>query len=213
MWRKIGIPFLVSCIVVIITFLVFENLEAFFINALNNVSQHKEVYSLVSFLVLASDIILPVPSSIVMYTNGYILGLIAGSFISLVAVMIGAIVGYYLGKMTSLGIKAKEDENAERVLLKYGTMSILISRGIPILSESICIVCGYNKMPLKLYLILNLIGYIPVCLVYGFFGSAGYDKNTFLISFGCSLLISALFWFLGKKMLLNYFVAQDKPNA
>jgi uncharacterized membrane protein YdjX (TVP38/TMEM64 family) len=212
MLKKIAIPFLISATVIIITFLLFGDLEAFFINLLNNAAKHPGTYSFISFLVLASDIILPVPSSIVMYTNGFVLGLAGGSFISLVALMVGSVVGYYLGKFTLLGTKGKSDQKADQVLSRYGVASVLISRGIPIISESISIVCGYNRMPFKTYFILNLVGYIPLCLLYAFCGSVGYNQDTFLISFGCSLLISAAFWLVGKKFLKNQLTITEQIN-
>jgi len=201
MFKKITLPFFISAILIIITFLLFEDLETFFVSSLHAVSNHHLSYTLVSFLVLASDIILPVPSSIVMYTNGYVLGLFLGAMLSLIALMIGSVVGYYLGKFTSMGIKSTADERTQIILSNYGTLSILVTRGIPIISESISIVCGYNQIPFKQYFIMNLIGYVPLCLLYAFCGSIGYNRDTFLISFGCSLLISAAFWLVGKKFL------------
>ncbi len=201
MLKKITLPFFVSAILIIITFLLLEDLETFFVSSLNAVSNHPLSYTLVSFLVLASDIILPVPSSIVMYTNGYVLGLFSGATLSLIALMIGSVVGYYLGKFTSMGIKSTSDIRTQTILSNYGALSILVTRGIPIISESISIVCGYNQLPFKQYFIMNLIGYIPLCLLYAFCGSIGYNRDTFLISFGCSLLISAAFWVIGKKFL------------
>jgi uncharacterized membrane protein YdjX (TVP38/TMEM64 family) len=201
MLKKIILPFFISAITIIVTFLLFEDLELFFVSSLNATSGHPLFYTLVSFLVLASDIVLPVPSSIVMYTNGYVLGLFSGSMLSLIALMIGSTVGYYLGRFTSMGIKSTEDERAQTILSNYGTLSILVTRGIPIIAESICIVCGYNKMPFRQYFIMNLIGYVPLCLLYAFCGSIGYSRDTFLISFACSLCISAIFWLVGKKFL------------
>lgn len=197
--KKIIIPFLVTAIIIIVMFLLFENMEQYFTDLLKGSSNQKIIYSLVSFLALTSDIVLPVPSSIVMYSNGFVLGLMRGMALSLSSVMVGALFGYYLGKFTSLGLKAKEDQKADLFLNKYGAIAILVSRGIPIFSESICIVCGYNKMKLKYYLLLNLIGYIPICILYAYCGSIGYDKESFLISFGCSMVIAALFYFVGKK--------------
>lgn len=188
-------------VLIIVIFLMFENVEQYFIDLLNRSDDQKLSYSIVSFLALTSDIVLPVPSSIVMYTNGFVLGGIQGASLSLLSVMIGSLFGYYLGRFTSLGFKSKNDQNADDILKKYGPVAILVSRGIPILSESICIVCGYNKMNLKSYFLLNFIGYVPVCLLYAYCGSIGYDKNSFLISFASSLLIVALFLFVGKKYL------------
>lgn len=201
MLKKIVLPFIISAILVIATFLSFNSLETFFVNLLTNASHHKATFSGVSFLVLASDILLPVPSSIVMYTNGYVLGLLGGSLISLLALAAGSVVGYYLGMFTSIGVKAKGNERADAILSKYGMLSILISRGIPIISESICIVCGYNRMPFKTYFILSIIGYIPLCLLYAFCGSIGFSEDIFLISFGSSIVIAIAFWFFGRRIL------------
>ena len=201
--RAITLPFLITVALIIVVFLLFQNLEVFFSNLLNQLSSTASLFALVSCLVLASDIVLPVPSSIVMYVNGFVLGTFYGSVVSLTALLISSTIGYYLGSLTSLGFKNNDNEKARSVIEKYGPVSILITRGIPILSEAVCIVCGYNKMPFRRYIMLNLAGYVPLCLLYAFCGSLGYNQNTFFISFACSLLISALFWFAGKMLFKN----------
>mgnify|MGYP000010492766 CR=1 FL=1 len=204
------IPFLIAAVVVIVTFLLFNEMESYFSALLRDVSANHVAYSFISFLVLTSDIVLPVPSSIVMYLNGYVLGILIGSLVSLISLLVSSIIGYFVGRLTSLGLKVKSERNANEVLAKYGTLSILISRGIPILSESICIVCGYNQVPFKQYLFFNLVGYAPLCLLYAVCGSLGYDKDLFFISFGCSILISFAFWLFGKKLIIANLVADEE---
>lgn len=199
MMKSIWIPLIITILAVICVFMVYENLEEEFVQTLNQLQQAKWHYVLGSFLILSADIVLPVPSSIVMYMNGFVLGLLAGTVLSFVSLMSGSVIGYYLGKLTSNGIKAQKEERAHHFLLKYGDLAIIITRGIPILAESICVVCGYNKMPFKNYFFLNAIGYFPLCLLFAFFGQSGYDSNNFLFSFILSLLVSAVFWFLGKR--------------
>lgn len=199
--KSIWYPFVVSLLLVIVVFMAYDSLETQFTTILSNLEQYQWQFALVSFFILSADILLPVPSSIVMYMNGYVLGIIGGSLVSLVALLLGSVIGYYLGKLTSMGVKANREERAKLFLQKYGALAILITRGIPILAESICVVCGYNKMPLKQYFLLNAIGYIPLCLLYAIFGQAGYDSNNFLLSFVLSLLVSAAFWFFGKTYL------------
>ena len=201
MRKKIIIPFIIIVSVIIVSFLVFDDLEIFFTNLLQKAVNNHTTYAISSFFVLGSDILLPVPSSIVMFTNGYVLGIVYGAAISLLALAAGCVVGYYLGKFSSLGLKSKADVKANTIISRYGALSILITRGIPVLSETICIICGFNKMPFKKYFIFNIIGYLPLCLLYAFCGSIGYDKNIFLISFGCSILIAAVFWFFGRKLI------------
>ena len=199
--KKIWIQFLMVATVIIISFLIFSNLESFFSELLNGLSKKPFAYAAVSFVVLTSDIVLPVPSSIVMYVNGYVLGVIFGSIISLLSLIVSAMIGYYLGKITSSVLKTTTEMNSQKFLNKYGAVAVLLTRGIPILSESVCFVSGYNKLPFKKYVLYNIVGYIPLCILYAYCGSLGYDKNIFLLSFGCSLIIAASFWFLGKSVL------------
>jgi uncharacterized membrane protein YdjX (TVP38/TMEM64 family) len=200
MIKNLLFPFLIVSAVIIIIFLCFNNIESFLSDVLNSVINKPALFVICSFAVLISDIILPVPSSIVMFTNGYVLGWFYGALLSIASLMISSFIGYYLGKFTSRGLKTKSDQRADQILEKYGTLAILMSRGIPILSESICIVCGYNRMPLKRYLTYNLIGFIPLSLLYAFCGSMGYEKNVFLLSFVFSLFIALAFWFYGKSL-------------
>jgi uncharacterized membrane protein YdjX (TVP38/TMEM64 family) len=199
--KKILISFLITIIVIIAVFLMFPGLETYLTELIDPKKNRTITFSVISFIVLLSDIFLPVPSSIIMYTNGYVLGAIGGALLSWISVMAGAIIAYYTGRYISCGLKSEKDERAAAILNKYGAMSIIITRGIPVLSESICFVCGYNRISFKNYFFLNAIGYIPVCLIHSICGRAGYEKNMFLISFGCSIAVSALFWFAGKKYL------------
>lgn len=207
--RKSIIVLIISIVIITLTFIFFGGIEEQISTTLDNLQSKKIYYSAVSFTILTFDILLPVPSSIVMYLNGYVLGGIGGSCISLLSLLTSSIIGYYIGKLTSVGLKEKSENNTNTIIDKYGILSILITRGIPILSESICIVCGYNKVPFKQYFIFNLVGYAPLCLLYAICGSLGYDNDLFFISFSCSLLISFVFWLLGKKFLKTKLKANE----
>lgn len=205
-------PTLLCIFIIIILFLVFGNLETLFIDFLNKARGYQSSYAITSFFILASDIVLPVPSSIIMFTNGLVLGITKGSLLSVLSVMIGSVIGYYLGRFTSYGLKIKSGNNADSFIQRYGELAILVTRAIPILAESVCIVAGYNKMKFGYYIVLNLLGYIPVILVYSICGNAGYGKSAFILSVSASLLISAVFWFCGRR-ITQLFSSGDKLQA
>ena len=195
-------PLGASIAIILLTFGLFHSVEDQFSSTLNVLSNLPVKYSIVSFLVLASDIIFPVPSSIVLYLNGYILGVIPGTIISIGGLMVGCVIGYYIGKYSSSLFNISKNLKAQHLLSKYGPSAIILTRGIPILSESICIVCGYNALNFRKYILLNCIGYIPVCLIQAYFGNLGFEgKNIFLLSFACSIALSICFWFFGKRLL------------
>jgi uncharacterized membrane protein YdjX (TVP38/TMEM64 family) len=207
--KQILIPLLVSIVLVSVVFVFFENLEVYFQGLLDRAQHNPNEYSTISFFVLSSDIVLPVPSSIVMYTNGLTLGLLKGTLLSFVSVFVSSTIGYYLGRFSAMGLKKGQNEKANAIMQKYGSLGIIITRGIPILSESICFTAGYNKLNFRFFTALNLIGYLPVCLIYAYFGSVAQNANLFLISFFTSLLVSLALWVFGKKLIAHYFETNE----
>lgn len=204
--KQIYLPLILSIAFVVGVFVLFENLEGQLIEWLDLCRENKGEYAIFGGLILASDILLPVPSSIIMYMNGIVLGVWQGMLVSFVALMISSVVGYYLGYYSSRLMNLKQNERANSVLTKYGGMGILITRGIPILAESICFTAGYSRMKFNYFLALNAIGYLPICFIYAWFGSLGSDVNAFLYCFFASLFLSFLLFIFGKKLVAQYDV-------
>lgn len=200
--KNIFIPLLLSVLIISLVFVCFENVESYFEYMLSDSKADKAKYASISFLVLSSDILLPVPSSIVMYLNGVVLGIYYGFLLSFLCALISASIGYLLGKYSHFGSK-KESLEANKLIQRYGNVAIILSRGIPILSESISYTAGFNNVNFKNYLVLNCIGYFPICLIYSFFGNLGQNQNMFLLSFVLSLIFSVMIWFFGKSLILK----------
>lgn len=194
-------PFLASSILVILVFVFFEDLEAYIENLIALSQSNKQEYAWISGLFLSSDILLPVPSSIIMYANGLVLGTIWGTLLSMVCALISSCVGYVLGLLSAKTLRASKREEATNILNKYGVIGIIVSRGVPILSESISYTAGYMRMKFKTFFVLNVIGYLPITLLYAYFGSLGSDLNIFLYCFAASLLISVILVVFVKKHL------------
>lgn len=194
-------PFLASSILVILVFVFFEDLEAYIENMIAYSQSNKQEYIWISGLFLSSDILLPVPSSIIMYANGLVLGTVWGTLLSMVCALISSCVGYVLGILSAKTLRAEKREEASNILNKYGVVAIIVSRGVPILSESISYTAGYMRMKFKNFFLLNVIGYLPITLLYAYFGSLGSDLNIFLYCFAASLLLSLILVVFVKKHL------------
>lgn len=201
--KRVFWPLILSVVIISLFFVFFESMELFFQEFLLASQNNTLLFVSSSFLMLSSDILLPVPSSIVMFYNGLVLDFFYGSLLSLASVFISSTIGYYLGRFTAFGMKQSKDEKATHLVNQFGGMAIIITRGIPILSESICFTAGYNKMKFKYFSILNFIGYLPVCFIYAYFGSLGQEKNLFFYALAISLILSLIFYIIGKKILDN----------
>jgi uncharacterized membrane protein YdjX (TVP38/TMEM64 family) len=201
---KIGCPLLISCTLIVILFLLFGGAEEYFEQSVSGLIDNQKSFAFTSFLVLCSDIVLPVPSSIVMYLNGAVLGMFQGAVLSFVSVMVSSVIGYLIGLLSlKLFKNNKAHSKSDELLKKTGPLAIILTRGIPILSESVTIVAGYNSYSFYQFLLWNFIGYLPVCLIYAYFGSISNSQDAFLISFGISIAISFVLWIVGKKVLTS----------
>ncbi|GEM_PF-454661 len=214
--KKPLIVFGVSVVLIILVFVAFEPLEHQMHELLVSLTDHRLTYALASFSILSLDVVLPVPSSIVMYLNGGVLGVALGSGLSLLSAVLTSVIGFYLGSFFQKRGKAvpgnTETGQAETLLHRYGGLAILVSRGIPILSESIAITAGASGVSFRYYFLLNVLGYLPVVLTYGIFGSLGTSENSFLWSFACSILVSGLFWMLGRRKIEQLLPSSEVPR-
>jgi len=197
--KRTATVFLIFTVLIISLFVIFEDLETYFESLLTSVQDNTLQYAIVSFLVLTLDILLPVPSSIVMHLNGLFLDTLNGTLLSLLSVMVASVLGYYLGKLTSLAARDAKATEGNALINKYGPYALIMSRGVPVLAESVTLICGYTRWDFKYFMALSFLGYVPVCLIYAYFGST--SSNLFLIAFSATIAVSAVFWFVGTQLL------------
>jgi uncharacterized membrane protein YdjX (TVP38/TMEM64 family) len=159
-------------------------------------------YSLVSFLLLAGDILLPVPSSLLLLLNGKVLGLLPGAFLSLAGGMTCSLIGYYLGHQ-STGLvnrffSKEEIASGNRLFQRYGRFSIALSKSMPVLSETISFLSGCSGTPLKAFLFNSFIGHLFISVTYAILGHFAVAYNSHLLAgivIGSVLLIT---WIAGR---------------
>ena len=196
--RRLLFPLLVVMVIIIGLFVGFPGLEETFSSLIeDSANQTKAYFAVISFLLLAADVFLPIPSSIVMFLNGSVLGLGMGMLLSLISSLVSSVIGYYFGKLfhqyLNKRYKDSEKQNAERIITKYGFAGIIATRGVPILSEAVSILAGNMAYHFGRFFLANLIGLLPICLLYAFIGSQSLDTTSFLWAFGINILVAGLF--------------------
>lgn len=211
--KRVLIPTLIISIVIIIIFVSFPQVEFYFqqlIESRSNGSKH--LYVLLGFLILSSDFLLPIPSTLLMFSNGMILGFFEGFLLSLLASMCSSSLGYYLGKTAHKRVDRMysevEVQKAEVFINQFGEVGLILSRGIPILSEATSIVCGNMAFKFKRFLIANLIGYVPVCAMYAYLGSIAVSRDVFLMALLVNFIIAGGFWFMK-----DFFYKKDRLGS
>lgn len=125
---------------------------------------------------LAADLFIPVPSSVLMTLSGYFCGWPAGAAVSFLGAMCSAVVGFALCRR--FGSRAfrriignDESDRVARMLERYGAWAIILSRSVPMLTEIMSCVAGLGNMRFRNFLALSAAGTLPVCVVYAWAGA------------------------------------------
>jgi uncharacterized membrane protein YdjX (TVP38/TMEM64 family) len=100
---------------------------------------------------LASDIVLPIPSSIVGTMLGARLGVLPGWLWGWAGLVFGNIVGFAIGKLLMSRMKTQLPESPTLLIL-------FISRPVPVLAEAVTFTCGAAQMRVAHFLIASIAG-------------------------------------------------------
>lgn len=192
--KKLLSLFIFCSFIIIAVFLMFGDMERMIEVNLHS-SESLFTYALLSFSFLTADILLPVPSSLVMILNGEVLGFPAGAALSLVSGVLSSCIGFYLGRksnpLLNKFFSAKDREISDRLFHRFGNMAITISKALPIISEAVSVVSGTTSVTFKNFLYYSIAGHLIVSVIYAYAGSLSSTFNSNLVA--ALIIVLALF--------------------
>jgi uncharacterized membrane protein YdjX (TVP38/TMEM64 family) len=191
--------FIFICFITITTFILFEATGFTFEGLLENKTS-KPLLAVISVLLLGIDVILPIPSSFVMISNGVLFGFMAGGILSVTGGLISSMIGYYIGskgnKLARRFSSEAEEVKARRFLEKYGSIAIIASRPIPVLAESVSIISGTLNWSFKKVVFNSFVGLLPISFVYSLTGAYSTSFNSAAIAFLINIGMAGLIWLI-----------------
>jgi uncharacterized membrane protein YdjX (TVP38/TMEM64 family) len=123
---------------------------------------------------LVADVFLPVPSSLLMAANGALFGVAAGAGLSLVgsvgATFLGFLIGRRSRRLIEKLVSPAEKARADRLIARWGAIAVLLTRPLPLLSETVAILAGASPMGWGRLALASLLGAAPWCVVYAWTG-------------------------------------------
>ncbi len=178
---------------VILSYVIFNNYEVDIRLILFRLESHKATYSALSTLLLGLDAILPLPSSILMFLNGKVLGLTLGTSLSLFGTSLGSIIAYYIGfYFNRLTGDKKINKFSEQLISNHGIAIIMVTRAIPVISEATMMYAGIQARKIKSILIYIILGNLPVSIVYSILGNYMFETKGFFIALVGSIIFSTI---------------------
>src|SRR5262252_4966589 len=150
---------------------------------------------------LAMDLFLPIPSSIVMVLSGAAFGVFWGALLSLVGSVGGEWLGFELvrhyGRRASARIVGDEEiDRLSRVFAQHGAAAVAVTRALPIVMETMSVVAGLSSMTRKTFLVASLIGTAPIVFVYAWAGAVSRQTGNVIPAVIMLIAVAAFGWVL-----------------
>ena len=164
-------------------------------------NQETGIVATVAAALLALDVFLPIPSSIISTTVGSVLGMAAGTVVSFVGMTTGCVLGWYFGQRVggpSAGalLGDREYERLRSLFSRYGALAISLCRPVPVAAEASIILAGASGMTFKKSIGVAALSSFGVSLVYASIGAYAFNIQSFLFAFLGAILLPVLFFLL-----------------
>ena len=149
------------------------------------------------FGLLATDIVLPVPSSIVNTLAGSQLGVAAGTLICWLGMNASAVLGFALARYWGQPIAERlsrpdQLQRMESLNSRYGPGILVVFRAVPVLAEASILLVGLHRLPWKRFFPPVLLSNLGIAFAYAFFGQYAAQHQWLPLALGISVALPVL---------------------
>ena len=131
---------------------------------------------------LAADLLLPVPSSMVATLGGARLGVVAGTACAWLGMTAGAAAGWWLGRLAGGraldGLDPDEREVVRGQERLMGPLLVVLTRPIPLLAEAAALAAGAAGMERRTFLLAAASGNLPIAFTWSLIGAIGSSNDS-----------------------------------
>lgn len=154
--------------------------------------------ALLGVTLLIADVLIPVPSSLVMVAHGALFGTLGGTLLSLAGALGAAAFGFWIGRrggpLLDRLMTPADRARGDRLIARHGGLALILSRPLPILAETVSIIAGTSPLTWTRLLIATTLGALPPALLYALAGAAATELDDQLLIMAAVIGAAALFW-------------------
>ncbi len=152
---------------------------------------------------LAADLFLPIPSSLIMVLSGAAFGVGWGALLSLIGSVGGEWLGFELvrhyGRRASARIVGDDEiDRLSRVFARHGAAAVAVTRALPVVMETMSVVAGLSTMTRRMFLVASLLGTAPIVFVYAYAGAVSRQTGSLVPAIVMLIAVAALGWVVYK---------------
>jgi uncharacterized membrane protein YdjX (TVP38/TMEM64 family) len=150
---------------------------------------------------LIADLVLPIPSSVVMVLSGALFGVTVGALLSFVGALGRGVIGFELARRYGRSGAARlvgdgEVSRLERTFERYGAGAVFMTRPLPIVQETMSVIAGLSAMRRRTFLLATIAGTIPEVLIYAYAGSVSRETGNVVPAMLILVTLTGIGWML-----------------
>jgi uncharacterized membrane protein YdjX (TVP38/TMEM64 family) len=154
---------------------------------------------------LALDVFLPVPSSIVSTGAGVLLGFWRGAAVIWIGMTVGCAIGYAFGARAAGAARRMVGDDglarASTIMDRHGSWALVVCRPIPVLAESSVVFAGLVHSPVQSFVWMTTLSNLGIALAYAAVGAYSMEVQSFLLTFVAALALPGVAMLAGKLWL------------
>ena len=202
-----AILWIVLIAIVLVPFFLFEDAFNALAERIARGETTRAMAALAIGALLAFDVFLPVPSSIVSTAAGVLLGFWRGAAIVWIGMTAGCLIGYAVGRRSMPLARRLVGEaglkRAAQLADRYGPWAVVVCRPIPVLAEATVVFAGLVKAPLARFFQLTAWSNLGIAAGYAAIGAYSMRVDSFALAFVGAIAVPGL-------VLLVFRIAQHR---
>lgn len=191
---------------VLVPFAVFgTQLEQLLLASLRLVSDLPALAYTTIVAVLALDVVLPVPASIVSASAGALFGFWGGVLAIWLGMSLGCALGYSVGLRAGEPalrrlVGARDLNRVRRMLNSHGAATLVVARAVPVLAEATVLLAGAARMRMVPFALLCGAANLAVALAYAAVGALALSSGSFFLFFFGLAALPAVSWLIWNRL-------------
>jgi uncharacterized membrane protein YdjX (TVP38/TMEM64 family) len=182
---------------ILIPFLLFEQGINAWVERFFGADRPTGVVAAAVISLLALDVLLPVPSSIVSTAAGAMLGLLPGIAASTAGMTLGCALGYACGRRFGLPLVLRfvGTRDLEQVSLRFqrgAVWALATMRPVPVLAEASALFAGVSGVPFPQFIGITTLANAGISIIYCAAGAKALQSGSFLLAFAGAIVLPAL---------------------
>ena len=171
---------------------------------------------LAGIALLVADLVLPVPSTVVISGLGYLYGPWLGGLIGSAGAFLAGCTAYglcrMLGHRVALWLVGEKDlRRGEHLFAAAGGWIVVWTRALPVFAEVGACLAGLTRMPASRFLPALACGSLPLGFAFAGIGSVG--RGNPALALGLSVAIPPLLWFAGRHLARVHSPPEDDSTV